>query len=572
MAGIPKQIIQLLFGRERLEQIPLEDLKDLLDEYPSFNAGHLLLSKKLKMEGLDEFSHQTQRTALHFTNPFWLQFLLEKEANGSPQVDQALEVPTEKLKSEEEPVSFQTVSVFASHEDAGIREKTAVLFSESFADQSTSEQKIEHGSIIEDKTFTPHSWTEQDKERYDEPVHEIPSIQEKMQDPDELMEESLADIALSRVDEEANLDKDQIVMDKEAEPSTEDISISSVRYEEEIVIDENASSGAPAEDEVMENEYAGFRAESQDETWDTASSKDRAQVNQSEPAPGEQMESDLSHDDDSESVPEEPVFSGQESELEMPENKIEKSEQRTYYFWEKEFYTTRNINGPESLEKETPVSDFIGAAHEPSSSSEILEEKSESELAVEDSPAMKAEIPNENAEPAIVFEQDPIVLGPFVNVESEHADFAAAPEMVSEPDIVASHEIPKIKVDEPLEELQFTPYHTIDYFASQGIQYEQEENPTDKFGKQLKSFTAWLKSMKKLPKAVLESEMSEITEAAIQSIAEHSIEEKEVITEAMAEVLVLQGKTDKAIELYQKLSLLNPAKSAFFAARIDQIK
>src|SRR6516225_12437985 len=105
MAGIPKQIIQLLFGRERLEQIPLEDLKDLLDEYPSFNAGHLLLSKKLKMEGLDEFSHQTQRTALHFTNPFWLQFLLEKEANGSPQVDQALEVPTEKLKSEEEPVS-----------------------------------------------------------------------------------------------------------------------------------------------------------------------------------------------------------------------------------------------------------------------------------------------------------------------------------------------------------------------------------------------------------------------------------------------------------------------------------
>ncbi len=40
----------------------------------------------------------------------------------------------------------------------------------------------------------------------------------------------------------------------------------------------------------------------------------------------------------------------------------------------------------------------------------------------------------------------------------------------------------------------------------------------------------------------------------------------------MADVLARQGKTEKATELYHKLSLLNPGKSAYFAAKIDQIK
>ena len=35
----------------------------------------------------------------------------------------------------------------------------------------------------------------------------------------------------------------------------------------------------------------------------------------------------------------------------------------------------------------------------------------------------------------------------------------------------------------------FTPYHMVDYFASQGIKLVLEDNPPDQFGKQLKSFT-----------------------------------------------------------------------------------
>jgi hypothetical protein len=118
----------------------------------------------------------------------------------------------------------------------------------------------------------------------------------------------------------------------------------------------------------------------------------------------------------------------------------------------------------------------------------------------------------------------------------------------------------------------FEPYYTIDYFASQGIRVIQEENPADKFGKQLKSFSEWLKTMKKLPKQISGPENDFERSVAIENFAAHSLEQKEVITETMAEVLVKQGRKDRAIELYHKLSLLNPSKNAYFVAKIEQLK
>ena len=117
----------------------------------------------------------------------------------------------------------------------------------------------------------------------------------------------------------------------------------------------------------------------------------------------------------------------------------------------------------------------------------------------------------------------------------------------------------------------FESYHTIDYFASQGIKLMQEELK-DKLGKQLKSFTDWLRSMKRIGPIETNTSLDDVTNQSIQRIAEHSIEEKEVLTEAMAEVWAKQGNADKAIRVYEKLSLLNPAKSPYFAGRIEQLK
>ena len=116
------------------------------------------------------------------------------------------------------------------------------------------------------------------------------------------------------------------------------------------------------------------------------------------------------------------------------------------------------------------------------------------------------------------------------------------------------------------------PYYTIDYFAAQGIKLDLEKNPQDKLGKQVKKFTQWLKHMKKLgPEDALASESPTPAEVEAQQTADASNIAREVVTEAMALVLEKQGKKDKAIQLYRKLTFLNPHKSAYFADKINHL-
>jgi hypothetical protein len=118
----------------------------------------------------------------------------------------------------------------------------------------------------------------------------------------------------------------------------------------------------------------------------------------------------------------------------------------------------------------------------------------------------------------------------------------------------------------------FEPYHTIDYFASQGIKLSQELPLNDRLGRQLRSFTDWIKTMKKLPQAELQNQLDEATLGEkIAAMAAGSVLAADVLTETMAEVLVKQGNFAGAIELYRKLSLVHPDKSTYFAARIDQL-
>lgn len=127
-------------------------------------------------------------------------------------------------------------------------------------------------------------------------------------------------------------------------------------------------------------------------------------------------------------------------------------------------------------------------------------------------------------------------------------------------------------IDPAKAELAFTPYHTIDYFAAQGIQLGEEQNAGDRFGTQLKSFTAWLKQMKRLPGATAKGNITLTEEKSIEQMAEQSLQGENADTEAMAQVWAKQGHAKKAIEIYKKLSLQIPAKSAYFAAKIDHLK
>jgi len=119
--------------------------------------------------------------------------------------------------------------------------------------------------------------------------------------------------------------------------------------------------------------------------------------------------------------------------------------------------------------------------------------------------------------------------------------------------------------------IENTPYHRIDYFDSQGIKLE-EGKTDDKLGTQLKRFTDWLKQMKRINTNQVDLGNDEAGEKQVENIAQHSNKPEEIVTETMAEVLVKQGKPEQAIQIYEKLSFNNPSKSAYFAAKIAELK
>ncbi|MBU6157973.1 MAG: hypothetical protein KGP35_02965 [Bacteroidetes bacterium] len=124
---------------------------------------------------------------------------------------------------------------------------------------------------------------------------------------------------------------------------------------------------------------------------------------------------------------------------------------------------------------------------------------------------------------------------------------------------------------EVAEELVFDALHTIDYFASQGIKLQQEHLGNDQLSKQVKTFTQWLKTMKKVYN-VPEGKTPSAEDNSVTKIAQNSNDSAEIITETMAGILVQQGKREQAILVYQKLSLLYPEKSSYFTTQINELK
>jgi hypothetical protein len=207
-------------------------------------------------------------------------------------------------------------------------------------------------------------------------------------------------------------------------------------------------------------------------------------------------------------------------------------------------------------QKQTAEPIIIKAKEEPIT--EAIEEK------IAEQPAPDVEIPIEKPESMVA------------TFASENNEVPLAPEPQQEetketimPVEGLTLRIEPISADTPL---LFEPYHTVDYFASQGIKFKEEDKPRDRFSAQLRSFTEWLKTMKKIPVSEIIATTDAGTEKKVEQMAEYSLAERHVITEAMAEVWKKQGNKARAEDIYNKLSLLDPSKSSYFAAKIEELK
>jgi hypothetical protein len=165
-------------------------------------------------------------------------------------------------------------------------------------------------------------------------------------------------------------------------------------------------------------------------------------------------------------------------------------------------------------------------------------------------------------------------------IEQEEAHGAFIVEPVSQHDYFMEQ---GVNVPDELPELQRLPYTEqaagaeseqsllVMMSFSEWLSYLNEKTQKAREEEEDKKALKTLWQKQKLA-AAIEEEDEEIPDQvfamAVNSIAPH----EDIPTEALADVYALQGKKQKAIEMYKKLGLLNPEKNAYFARKIESLQ
>jgi hypothetical protein len=192
-----------------------------------------------------------------------------------------------------------------------------------------------------------------------------------------------------------------------------------------------------------------------------------------------------------------------------------------------------------------------------------------------------------------------------VNIVQAEEAFVTPEPVVATPEPLYTQKKPAASEDDyqpETDESFILPVYTEDYFLHQGMQVSNKI-PEDLPGKDVSpadeakslmvvmSFSEWLLYFKKRKEqeqeevegqkavktmwqkeklaAALEEENEEIPEKVFEMAVNSITKEDDLVSESLAEIYSKQGKFDKAIEMYRKLSLRNPQKKAYFARKIE---
>ncbi|MCC7029748.1 MAG: hypothetical protein IT257_05530 [Chitinophagaceae bacterium] len=209
----------------------------------------------------------------------------------------------------------------------------------------------------------------------------------------------------------------------------------------------------------------------------------------------------------------------------------------------------------------------------------------------------KKEISNDDIAQLAIFKGDPYLFACFVKGNSAKPEAPAGIAAVQEDILTLINELPN---SNPIENIRVRKAEstanarteTTEPIIPQAEHADFSDEKEDKSLMVMMSFTDWLfhfknktereKQEEKEKKAlktswqkeklamVSEEENEEIPEEIFKQ-AMDSISENTVISESLAIILGKQGKTDKAVDMYKKLSLRNPEKNLYFADRIKEL-
>ena len=567
-----------LTGNSNIDQVSIEELESLTKNYPYFPVGHMLLSKKLKSQADPRFLSQVQKTALYFSNPYWLHYQLLNDVPTAPVIHderityQELEEKEKGQKKEEdilisegEPKFPPATPKFSKNHITASSELAKVVLAD--GDDNIDAAQLIHGpsSLLEPTDEIPG----QDKEvqetatgRLDEEENLETVIDDQHFEEAPIIEREPANVKQN--------DTDQTLKDEQNEEEIQDVPITTEFSLEEIkASDELAHETLADVESETDGESKFILTQNEEEIQDVPITTEFSleEIQESGELAHETL-ADVESETDGE-----PKFILPQNEEEIQDVPITTE------------FSLEEIQESGELAHETLADVESETEGEPKF---ILPESGES-LQVEESfhePITNTEevVTAETIEPEI---SSLAVETIETNVNDQVAHSADhSPELPHvSPEAFSNEEMLKniksildtpLHQDKPVENeplIPIEPYYTVDYFASLGIKLVLEKDPKDKLGRQLKSFTQWLKHMKKLgPEDALTAGKESEGEATIPKIADSSNTQREVVTEAMAEVLEMQGKADKAIQVYIKLSFLYPDKSAYFADKIKNLK
>lgn len=519
------RILQKLTGYNDINSVTVDMLKKSSADNPYFPLFQLYLAKKMLRNSTADGKKQLQKTALYFPNELWLRsqlFSLTADAivHEEPIVSSSNEIA---LQEEINPA----LTNYSSDDEL---EAAAVLASKVLG--------IKENELIEKVEAPTEPATVVDGNEFENKY--VLTDKESLSKSEEAMGDVNSDIITPNEEEAAPSTIEMAAQEADAVGSIQP----PVKHVDEVNLPE------PIE---LENEFE-FNEE----------------VNKIDPEETEKKEELVSM---SEVLLEEPA-STEAAPLILDE--------QADLIAEDPFGKIDSTISEESSDVDTGLGDGIPETQEKTTEETIIME----DKSVTPDINLDISISDVEAVENIVFSEPPMGENPIVGdeeTESQGISNAQEEKEEGEPDehermfrnIKAMLESTVLEAHESDDggEIDIDPYHTIDYFASQGIKLDFDQNPNDQLVKNLKKFTHWLKHMKKLgPEDIIEPTPGSETESDIQQLADSSNKIKEVVTEAMARVLEIQGKKGKAIELYNKLSFLYPHKSTYFAAQIKKLK
>ena len=552
-----ERILINLAGNKDLQQVSLGDLEKITDEYPYFSISHILLTNKLQIEGNERSEKQAQLTALYSHNPWWLHYQL---------TDKLEQIATKESDLPNEP----KIATANSTEDSRIKDNNSIKAEETHLfivpPQDRDRVLLTDGDDnVDSKTLLTQTTT-------------LPVL------PENMVEQVTA-----QPGQEKDLDEDIRFEREEVEETNDDeVLHTDIEEEEEVIVSE-------AQTPVDSNENRSNEYDALSKSEEVAHEAEVVPITFEFTRQELEIAGKLAHDtlaevnldSDSNSLFTLPGNNAPEIEVpittEFTKQELDESSRLAYAALaetsaepnrESLFILPVSSQGEliieelKSEKEQDPKVDAIGQI-------KIEAVKTEMEEQPNESPPIKA-----TQTSRLTFSKNQLAAWKE-NATEEETEIElpeASPEAYSNNQMLQNI---KSILDTPLTTtkaaaqslIPIDPYYTVDYFASQGIKLVLESEPTDQLGKKLKKFTHWLRHMKKLgPEDALASDEDDDSEATVIRIADFSNTQREIITEAMAAVLEKQGKKEKAIQIYIKLSFLYPDKSAFFADKIKILK